>query len=114
MVVVVVAEEHHGDRRKIVEADRRLRARFGPARRSGLARCEYIGSVRMLPDGVWIRNVEWPTKVARPPRRRAGAAVRGGSIAARPRRAPLEQHARHRRERLPGRADGLKNCLPSQ
>ena len=41
-----------------------MRTRFGPANGSGLARFEYIGSVRMLPDGVWIRKVEWPTKVA--------------------------------------------------
>ena len=51
--------------------------RLGPAKVTGLARSDQIGSVRMLSPPVWIKSVAWPTMVTRKAsgaKRSAGAA----------------------------------------
>ena len=52
VIVVVVAEQHRRDRRQVVEPHRRLPDAPRTDQVSGLARSEYIGSVRRFPAAV--------------------------------------------------------------
>ena len=79
VIVVIVAEQDHGDRRQIVEPHRRLPDPARTEQVSGPARSEYIGSVRMFPAAVWIRNVEWPMKVTTAAASSSGGGRCGGA-----------------------------------
>jgi len=52
--------------------------RFGPAKLTGEARSDQIGSTRMLVPAVWISQLAWPTKE----KRIVSPAIRGGGVSA--------------------------------
>ena len=55
---MVVAQEHHVDRRQVFEAQPRRVIPSGPIHWAGLARIDQTGSVRMFRPAVWSSTVE--------------------------------------------------------